>query len=138
MLILNPRTVTFGSALWEGIAAVAIDRHAHRLIEEWGDRGSYAVLADVPEQRVRIKIVQEVDRDSVGVPRPGEQGILTLYTAPARSEAGRRRVSATAVVLAVEHEVSTRRGALRTVVLAAVSDGAGDPITVSDASGGEV
>lgn len=137
MLVLNPQIVRFGSAAWEGVVAVVVDRAAQRLIEEWDDAGPYATLVDVPEQRVRVRVVQEVARDEVHVPRPGDLGTLVFYTAPAGSEAGRRKVSVLAVVIGVEHEVSRRRGALRTVTLAGVSaTGAADPITVSDGDDG--
>jgi hypothetical protein len=137
MLILNPRRVTFGSAVWEGVVAVTIDRAAHRAVEDFGDLGPYAVLVDVPEQRVRIGVVQEVARDDLGVPRPGDAGVLTLFTSPTASDAGRRKLSCAAVVLDVSHEVSIKKGAIRTVSLAAVSsDGAADPVEITDASDG--
>jgi hypothetical protein len=139
VLLLNPRVVKFGGASWEGVAAVVIDRSAARLAEEWGDSGPYATFADVPEQRVRVRVVQELSGDDVGSPRPGDEGTLEFFTSPARSDGGRRRVSIACVVLGVEHEVSLKKGALRTVTLAAVSsDGAADPVVVSDASDGQV
>lgn len=133
MLVLNPRQVKFGAAVWEGVAAVAIDRSAHRAIEEWGDLGPYATFADVPEERVRIRITQDLARGDAGSPRTGEQAELTFHTAPTLSDAGRRKFAATAVVLAVEHEVSLRRGATRTITLAAISpDGDEDPIRITE------
>ena len=137
MLILNPRIVTFGSHTWPDIAAIAIDRSPHRTVEDWSDLGPFAVLADVPEQKVRVTISQEVERDDGSVPRPGESETLSFCTSPTASDAGRRRFSCTAVVLDVRHELSLRKGAVRTITLAAVSeDGASDPIEMSDASGG--
>lgn len=135
MLILNPRSVTFGLATWDGVVAVSIDRAAARIVEEWSDDGPHAVLADVPEQRTRIIVAQEPSADDIGVPRPGEQATLTLHTSPAGADAGRRVVSAAAVVLAVEHELSLRRGASRTITLAAVSTtGNADPISITEVS----
>ncbi|MEX2218349.1 MAG: hypothetical protein WD749_06270 [Phycisphaerales bacterium] len=139
MLILNPRTVRFGQALWQGIAAVAIDRSPTRLVEEWSDGGPHAVLADVPEQRTRIVITQEIGSDDLGPPIPGDQATLSLCASPTASDAARRRLTTTAVVLRVEHEVSLKAGAIRTITLAAISeDGATDPITVTDASEGSL
>lgn len=134
MVILNPRQVKFGSATWPDIAGVAIDRSAHKTIEDWSDLGPYAVLADVPEQKVRVTVVQEVVRDDVNVPRPGEMGELSFYISPTASDAGRKRVTMEAVVLDVKHELSLRKGAVRTVTLAAVSTDGTDPVVVSDAS----
>jgi hypothetical protein len=137
MLILNPRTVRFGAAAWDGIASVAIDRQPQRLAEEWSDGGPYAVFADVPEQRTRITVVQELSQSDLATPRPGEQAVVSFCTAPAAGDTNRRRLSATAVVLEAKHELSLTRGALRTITLAAISaDGAADPITVTDASDG--
>jgi hypothetical protein len=137
MLILNPRLVAFGSQSWPDIAAIAIDRAAHRTVEDWSDLGPYAVLADVPEQKVRISITQEVARDDVHVPRPGESGTLSFCTSPTASDAGRRRFTCTAVILDVRHDLSLRKGALRTITLGAISpDGSTDPITATDATDG--
>ena len=130
MLILNPRVVHFGVATWDDVIAVAIDREAHRTVEEWSDLGPYAVLADVPEQKVRVTVVQEVARDDVNTPRPGEAGTLVFFTSPTASDAGRKKVSCGAVVLEVRHELSVKKGAVRTVVLAGVSDGEADPVVV--------
>lgn len=134
MLLLNPRSVTFGSATWDSVVAVMIDRDSVRFVEEWSDAGPHAVLADAPEQRVTIRVVQEVTRDDLGSPRPGEAGALSLCTAPTGADAGRRKLTAQAVVRSVSHEVSLKRGAVRTITLVAVSaDGAADPIAIADA-----
>ncbi len=139
MLLLNPRTVRFGPATWDNIAAAVIDRNPHKAIEEWSEAGPFATVADVPEQRIRITITQELTRDDISAPRPGDAATLTLYTAPALADSGRKKVSCAAVVLAVTHQLSLQKGSLRTIQLAAVSpDGAADPITISDASDGSL
>jgi hypothetical protein len=136
MLILNPRSVRFGTAAWDDVESVVIDRAGTRVVEEWGDLGPYEVLADVPEQRVTVRVVQAVHRDDVNVPRPGEQDTLMLFTAPEGNELKRKKVTCVAVVKDVSHELSFKKGALRTVTLVAVSsDGAADPIVVTDAPG---
>jgi hypothetical protein len=134
MLILNPRSVAFGTASWENVRLVSIERRAHREVVEWSDAGPYVVMMDVPEQRVDLTVEMELTRDDLAAPRPGDQATLTLFTSPTASDAGRRKVSATCVVVRVEHEVSTRIGATRRVRLIAVSGtGAADPVTVTDA-----
>ena len=136
MLILNPRSVKFGAAVWDEVTAVVVDRAAHRTAAEWGDLGPHAVVVDVPEQSVRVRVVRSVSAGDIDVPRPGDAATLTFYTAPAGNELRRRRVSCAAVVLEVSHELSQGRAA-RTVTLQAVSgDGAADPISVVDAPGG--
>jgi hypothetical protein len=138
MLLLNPRTVRFGQATWENISAAIIDRAPHKTIEEWSDSGPYATFADCPEQRTRITILQELNSEDVTAPRPGDSATLTLYTSPG-ADRGRKKVSCAAVVLAVIHELSLKKGALRTIQLAAISpDGSTDPITLTDASDGSL
>jgi len=138
MLVLSPALVTFGGSRWEHVTLVSIDRSAERVALEWTDAGAHPTLADVPEQRVTVRVVQRVERDDLNAPRPGDAGELVLYTSPGGGDAGRRKVSAPAVVTHVEHDVTLRRGAQRVIRLVAVSaDGAADPVTVSDAGGGE-
>jgi hypothetical protein len=139
MLLLNPRLVTFASARWDDVALIAIDREAHKEIVEWSDNGPHVVLADVPEQRIQIKVLQEIIRDDVTVPHPGDAGELTFHTSPTSSDAGRKQISTQAVILRVEHELSLKRGALRTITLIAVSEnGADDPFSITDDEGGAV
>jgi hypothetical protein len=131
MLIISPREVAFGGAVWTGIAAAVVDRSAAQTIEEFGENGPYAAFADVPRQRVRVRIVQDVvGEEGHTAPGPGQEAVLSITMA----QAGRprsRRLSTKAVILAVEHEVSLKRGSVRTITLAAVSiDGAADPITI--------
>lgn len=133
MLILNPRQVRFAAATWDDVTAIAIDRSAHKTIEEWTDLGPYAAVADVPEQKVRVTVIQEVARDDVNVPRPGDSGTLEFFTSPTASDAGRKKVSCEAIVLESRHDLSIKKGAIRTVVFAAISNGAADPITLADA-----
>lgn len=130
MLILNPRHVSFGSVEWTDIISIAIDRSTHRAVEEWSDLGPYPTFADVPEQKVRITVVQELMRDDIASPRPGEQALLSFHTSPTASDAARKKVSCVAVVLDSRHELSLRKGAVRTVTLAAVSTDGTDPVVV--------
>jgi hypothetical protein len=134
VLLLHPRRVRLDSLTLDNITAVAIDRAAHRHIEDWSDLGPYAVLADVPEQAVRITLEQELSADDLGPPRPGDRATLTLFAAPAAADSRRKQIAASVVVLSVTHSLSLKRGALRTITLAALSlDGAADPITITDA-----
>lgn len=136
MLLVNPRRVTFAGVLWDDVAAIIIDRAAKRAAVEWSDFGPHPVFADVPEQQVTIRVLQHVARDDVGLPRPGDEGVLTFHTSPAGADMPRTRVSAACVALDVTHELSLRNGALRTIKLVALSpDGAADPITTEPADG---
>ena len=136
MLLLNPRSVVFAGAVWEDVSAIVIDRAAARVIKEWSDLGPHVVLADVPEQVVTVRVVQQVARDDVGAPLPGDSGGLVFHTAPAGGDTPRKKVSAQCVIADVTHELSLKNGAVRTVKLVAVStDGSADPVTVEDAEG---
>jgi hypothetical protein len=139
MLLLNPSTVRFGTTNLPNITAIAIDRTPRRRVEDWSDLGPYATIADVPEQRIRIHLTQELTESDAAPPTPGQQATLSFYTAPARADSARKKFTATAVILEVKHEISQKRGATRTIVLAAISEGGTtDPIAVTDASNGEV
>lgn len=137
MLVLNPDRVTFGVKEWERVILLAVDRVATRQVVEWTEAGPHVVFADTAEQKVLIKVVSEVVRGEVGGPSPGEAATLTAVLAPTASDVGRRRITAEAVVTAVTHEVSVKKGAVRTVELVAVSpDGATDPIAIGPEGGG--
>lgn len=134
MLLLSPRTVAFGMSQWVNVSLVAIDRETARPALEFSDAGPHPVFADAPEQTTRIKVVQELAGDDLGAPRPGETGTLELFTAPTATNRPRMRFRAEACVESVTHEVSLKRGTLRTITLIAISsDGAADPITTEGA-----
>jgi hypothetical protein len=131
MLILRPRVVSFGTALWEGVASVVVDREASRLVVEHDDAGPHALFADAPEQVTRVKLVQELGQEELGSPRPGQVETLAFSTAPGASDARCTRVVALCCVESVTHEVSIKRGTVRTITLIALSpDGVIDPITL--------
>lgn len=131
MLVMNPRMVRFGAKAWENVALVAVDRVGARTVAEFSDSGPHVVYADVPEQRVNVRVVVDLGDDDVGSPVPGDAGLLSFATSRSGSEAGRVRVSLQAVVTGVSHELSLKRGVVRTVEFVGVSsDGAQDPVSV--------
>jgi hypothetical protein len=135
MLILNPRQATFAGAPWPNTTLVAIDRRSTRLALAWSDNGPHPTFADAPEQQTLIQVVMDVEREDLDAPRPGDQGTLTFVTSPTASDASRRRLTTTAVITNVTHELSLKRGSIRTISLIALSpDGSDDPITISDAT----
>lgn len=137
MLVMNPRSVSFDGETLEDVTAVAIDRRGERVVVEWSDEGPHAVFADVPERRVVVCVTQEVARGDITGPAPGDEGELVLHTSPTSGHAARRRVSATVVITSVGHELSRKRGALRTIECVAISgDGTTDPIEITPAEGG--
>lgn len=140
MLILNPQGVVFGSVVLDQVTMVAVERVGTRVVVEWGDGGPHAVFADVAEQRVNVRVVQEVDV-VVDAVKPGDQGTLSFVASMSGADAGRRKVSATAVVTGVGYEVgrsATGTGAspraIRTLTFVLVSgNGATDPVVVAEA-----
>lgn len=133
MVILNPTTARLGGMLLEGVTLVVVDRSASREAVEWSDQGPHVVFADMPEQRVTIRVVQDVPRGGITVPRPGEAAELSLVTQGEGDDHSRVRVWASVVVLRVTHALK-ESGLTRTIEMIAVSgDGASDPVGVGAA-----
>lgn len=140
MLLLNPRRVRFAGTAFEDVAAIVVDRSAAKEVVQWSDLGPHVVLADVPEQRVEIRVVQNLSGarpgESVDAPSPGQAGELVFHTSPTAGAGGRKRIAVQVVVLGVEHELSLRRGAVRTVRFVGISsDGQADPLSVQESAG---
>ncbi|MFI4898390.1 MAG: hypothetical protein ACIARR_11250 [Phycisphaerales bacterium JB059] len=132
--MLNPRRVEFGSSTWTNVTSVSVGRSARHVLTEWGDGGAHVVFADVPEQLVTVRVVQEMLGDDMDRVRPGERGTLSFVTGQNSSDAGTREVTIDAVVRTVSYETSVSRGSRRYVELVAISpDGVSDPVGVDDA-----
>lgn len=137
MLVLNPQSVKLLGQPVERVRRVAVHRTPGRTILEWGNLGPHATFADVPEQRVEIELVADLERGSLDGPTPGDDGTLELFTSPTAGSGGRRRVEASVVVTAVHDEVEPGGKAQRRVKMAALSsDGLEDPIDISNAEDG--
>ena len=137
MLLLSPQSVKFGTDRWDDVGALSLDRIASRLTLEWSDMGPHIVFADVPEERVTIRVTRRLHRDAAFTPRPGDAGELVAYTSPSAGDSSRRRVRIESVVTAVSHEISATGGATQVVTLVGVSsNGAADPVVVEDAADG--
>ena len=132
MLVLNPRQVEFDGNTWGNVSSVSISRWAETLIAEWSDDGPHAVLADVPEQRVSVEVVQSLLGEDMDEPKPGTMGSLSFETGATSTASATKTVSMTAVVERVWYEVSVSRGSSRRVRLLAISsNGSADPVSVS-------
>lgn len=133
MLLLSPRKVTFGTLTMENAASVAFDRSATKTVVEWSDLGPHIVFADVPEQRINVAVTHQTERDTPDAPKPGDQGTLTIFTSPAGTDGGRKKITATAIVTGIRHELSLRRAPTRVVEFVLVSvNGVADPIVIED------
>lgn len=138
MLILNPASVVLAGVEYSNVESCAIDRAAHKEVVEWNDSGPYAVFADVPEQKVEIKLTQRLASNAADQQldrlRPGQSVSVEVVTSLNSSHAQRRRITATCVVRAVRNVVSVGEDpqARRVIELIAISDGSSDPVGQSD------
>jgi hypothetical protein len=130
VLVFNPEKVLFAGVEWEGVESIGVDRLAHKLIQEWSDDGAAMVFADVPEQKVRVVLVQRLEDGALVSPVPGDSGTLSFEVARSGSDAGRVSVSMEAVVAEVRHDMLGKGGRRSMVLWAVSSDGATDPVSV--------
>lgn len=135
MLVLNPAQVTFGLLTWKDVRSISVERLAKEEAVEWSDAGPHVVFADVVQTRVRIRVALEEVGEYTDTPRPGDSGVLAFEIGPGGTDARRRRVSATCVVLAVTRSVANH-SAIRTIEFVGISsDGASDPVTITTMGG---
>lgn len=142
MLIVHPEIVRLGALTIENVSSVIIERTATKLIVDWSDSGPHVVLADVPEQRVSVRIVHEPTLQegtlSDGV-RPGDLAQLSVIFATNSGHSLRRKLTAQAMVSDVKYQIQQRAGpgrdgTVRHLTCVLISpDGAVDPITITDA-----
>lgn len=135
MLILNPASVKIAGVEYTNVESCAIDRTAHKEVVEWSDNGAFAVFADVPEQKVEIKVTQRLETAAadqlLDLLRPGQSVSLEVVSSLNSSQARRRKITAACVVRAVRNLVSVGKDpqARRVIELVAISsDGSTDPV----------
>lgn len=130
MLVLAPESVAFEGEAWSGVESIAVDRVASKQVAEVGDLGPHVVFADVPEQRVDVKVTRRIERSELETVRPGDEGTLTFRAGFGRTDAGWSLVTIGVVVTRVAH-VFDRSGVKRVVTMVGVSlDGSADPVVV--------
>ena len=129
MIWLNPARVVFGGQALSHVESVVVDRVSSKLLLERGDGGPHVVFADVPEQRVTVRVVRRaVEADSVEV-SPGELGVLSFDRSLNASSSVERVTISQAVVTGVTHRLERSGDARQTVEFVAVSsDGSSDPV----------
>ncbi|GAB5497450.1 MAG: hypothetical protein Phyf2KO_25300 [Phycisphaerales bacterium] len=132
MLVLAPESVEFDGDPWLGVESIAIDRTAGREVVEVGDLGPHVVFADVPEQRVSVKVSRKIERSELESVLPGDEGELVFRAGFGRTDAGWSSVTIGVVVSRVDHDFD-RGGVRRVVTMVAVSaDGVADPVVVEE------
>jgi len=138
MLALRPNSVTLDSLPLEHVAHIIIDRAAESLIEEWDDTGPHAAFVDVAQQRTTIKVTHTVETGALAgfaVPAPpalGASVTLTFETALAGGDGARRRITASAVVTALKHDVTASLTTRTITLIAASASGTSDPIAIEE------
>lgn len=138
MIVLNPRSVRFGSRDLGGVVLLALDRWSGELAEEYADAGPFAVFVDSPERKVQAKVVQEVSGTAASGaddgPGLGEEEELSFVRSPNASDVGAERVSVRCVVTRVGYDIGRGGSARRVIEMRAVSsDGMADPVVVAPA-----
>ena len=137
MLVLNPQSVSLIGQTIERVRRIAVHRSAERLLVEWGDMGPYPVFADVPEQRVELELVADLERGTLEGLVPGDEGTLEFFTSPTAGSGGRKKIEASVVLTDVRDGVEPGGSAQRRIKMEAVSaSGTSDPIEISDAEDG--
>jgi len=132
VLIRNPTEVSFGARVLDGVEAIVIDRSAAREVSEFDDFGAHLVFADVPEQRVTIRVVRELVRDGLDDPKPGDEDDLSFSLSPNAGDARTLGVLVHAVVLRVAHELRGQHRATQTITMLGVSTvGNIDPVVLT-------
>lgn len=132
MVWINPSAVTFGGEAIDHAESVSIDREAVRAVEEYSDDGPHVVFADVPAQRVRVRLVRRLTGAGLGGFVPGDLGALRFRASANAGDGGSTVTVAQAVVRSVTHALSRSGEARQTIEFVAVSsDGATDPVSES-------
>ena len=141
MLITTPANVRFDTLTIDDVTLIAIERSAERAIVEWSDLGPHPTFADVPEQRITVKVARRIARGDLSAPTPGQLGDLSFVVSPQGTAAAAKKHAAQCVVLSVKYDLvsapgaSTRApGAIQTIELVAISSsGSAEPFTITDA-----
>lgn len=139
MLIRSPRAVRFGSLTIPNVDLVALERTAHRLIEDWSDAGPHAVLVDVAAERIALRLERTLGPgESVLAEefKPGYLGTLSLFFAPgeALGDAQLAELSISCVVTGVRYALDSRPIRQVLTMLAQSEDPSGAPVVVTTSS----
>lgn len=139
MIWMNPSNVSFGGQPLARVESIIANRRAEGVVAEYGQAGPFVQFVDVPQQRITLMIERIVTQDEPMDLRPSQQGTLVFESARSLSEGEGRRVSCEAVLIGVEHALSTKRGMVQKIEAIAVSSsGSTDPLadTPLDGEGG--
>jgi enhancing lycopene biosynthesis protein 2 len=138
MLITTPATVRFDTLLLDDVTLIAIESSAERAVVEWSDFGPHITFADVPEQRITVKVVRRIARGDLAALAPGQLGELSFVVSPAGTAAAAKKHAAQCVVLGVRYDLAgsaagKQPGAMQVIELVAISSsGSTEPFAVTD------
>ena len=138
MLITTPAAVRFDTVTLDDVVLIAVERSAERAIVEWSDLGPHPTFADVPEQRITVKVSRRIARGDLSALTPGHLGELSFVVSHAGTAAAAKKHAAQCVVLGVKYDLSAaasgkQPSAVQTIELVAVSStGSAEPFVVTD------
>lgn len=136
MLWLNPTLVMLGASALDNVEQLAVSRAPHRLATEWTDLGPHLAFADVPEQRVDLRIRRRLTDSTTLALVPGDRVAFTARRAPTAGAIGIVEITAQIVILGVDYTLSRSGGPTQLIhAIAISSDGASDPITERSVEG---
>jgi len=138
VLIVTPTSVRFDTLTLDDVTLIAIERSAERAVVEWSDLGPHPTFADVPEQRITVKVARRIARADLVSPAPGQLGELSFVVSPSGTAAAARKHAAQCVVLAVKYDLlraaSKEPIAIQTIEFVALSSsGSAEAFVVTDA-----
>jgi hypothetical protein len=141
MVVLNPEAVLINSAAVAGVSLVTVGEETTQCVEEYEDRGPWAVFGDSVQRRVRVMIRQTLEGgggagDSSAWAVPAAVGAMVAVVVRWSDGGGRgaREMGsgesltlAQCVMLSVSYSADERGGVVRTMTLAGLSTpGKGD------------
>ena len=133
MIWMNPEKVTLNGILLGGVQAVAVSRGAGHSVVEYGDEGPHVVFADVPEQRVDIRLERTLEDGAAVGAGVGDTVRIEFETSRGTSDVLRKRVSIDGVVLSSDVSIKGDTGGRVRLQIVGVSvDGAQDPVSVTE------
>ena len=133
MLWIEPRAVLLDGAAWDGVRSVVVSRGAAKSVVEFGGLGPHVEFADVPQQRVEVRVERSIDDGAEMGASVGDSLVLEFEVARGQSDSMRRRVEVTGVLLSVDVDGGGERGGRARYRIVGVSaDGVTDPVQVSD------
>lgn len=133
MIWLNPKGLTINGGALDGVRSVSVSRGAGHSIVEYGDEGPHVVFADVSQRRVDVRIERALEDGGTVGADVGESVSVVFEISRGASDALRRRVTISGVVLSSDVDIKGDEGGrARLKIVGVSSDGSQDPVTIEN------